>query len=104
VREREGGRAAIRSSSIRVQEGDGQRRAKRRQPTGRAYGGSSGRWKTVGLTDRVGPPASEGRRRADWAEKGGRRWAAAGLEKEGGGRAETVAQAEIQKSKKKNQF
>jgi hypothetical protein len=26
-----------------------------------------------------------GRRRADWAGKGGRRWAAAGLEKEGGG-------------------
>jgi hypothetical protein len=45
-----------------------------------------------------------GRRRADWAGKGGRRWATAGLEKEGGGRAETIAQAEIQKSKKKNQF
>jgi hypothetical protein len=39
-----------------------------------------------------------------WARKGGRRWAAAGLEKEGGGRAKTVARAEIQKSKKKNQF
>jgi hypothetical protein len=37
-----------------------------------------------------------GRRRADWAGKGGRRWAAAELEKEGGGRAETVARAEIQ--------
>jgi hypothetical protein len=34
----------------------------------------------------------------------GRRWAMAGLEKEGGGWAETVARAEIQKSKKKNQF
>jgi hypothetical protein len=45
-----------------------------------------------------------GRRRADWAGKGGRRWAAAGLEKKGGGRAETAARAEIQKSKKKNQF
>jgi hypothetical protein len=45
-----------------------------------------------------------GRRRADWARKAGRRWATAGLEKEGGGRAETVARAEIQKSKKKNQF
>jgi hypothetical protein len=41
---------------------------------------------------------------AGWAGKGGRRWAAARLEKEGGGRAETVAQAEIQKGKKKNQF
>jgi hypothetical protein len=40
----------------------------------------------------------------DWAGKGGRRWAAAGLKKEGGGRAETIARAEIQKSKKKNQF
>jgi hypothetical protein len=28
----------------------------------------------------------------------------AGLEKEGGGQAETAAQAEIQKSKKKNPF
>jgi hypothetical protein len=67
-------------------------------------GGSGGRWKTAGLTDRVGPPISEGRRRANEAGKGGRRWAAAGLEKEGGGWAKTVARAEIQKSKKKNQF
>jgi hypothetical protein len=37
-----------------------------------------------------------GRRRADWAGKGGRRRAAAGLEKKGGGRAETIARAEIQ--------
>jgi hypothetical protein len=42
------------------------------------------------------------RRRADWAGKGGRRWAAAGLEKEGGGRAESLARAEIQKSKRKS--
>jgi hypothetical protein len=48
-------------------------------------GGSGGRWKMAGLTDRVGPRVSEGRRRGDWARKGGRRWAAAGLEKEGGG-------------------
>jgi hypothetical protein len=45
-----------------------------------------------------------GRRRADWAEKGGRRGVVAGLEKEGGGRAEIAARAEIQKSKKKNNF
>jgi hypothetical protein len=41
-----------------------------------------------------------GRRRAGRARKGGRRWAAAGLERKGGGRAETIARAEIQKSKK----
>jgi hypothetical protein len=69
------------------------------------------------LTDKVGPPVSEGRRRpnrtsgagvgrigqaeqktaesdkrsrrwADWAGQGGRRWATAGLENKGGGRAE----------------
>jgi hypothetical protein len=38
----------------------------------------------------------------DWAGKEGRRWAAAGLEKKGGGRAETIARAEIQKSKRKS--
>jgi hypothetical protein len=43
-----------------------------------------------------------GRRRADWGGKGGRRWATAGLEKKGGGRAETIARAEIQKSKRKS--
>jgi hypothetical protein len=37
-----------------------------------------------------------GRRQADWAGKGGRRWAVAGLEKKGGGRAETIVRAEIQ--------
>jgi hypothetical protein len=39
-----------------------------------------------------------------WVLQGGRRWAAAGLEKEGGGRAKTAARAEIQKSKKKINF
>jgi hypothetical protein len=73
-----------------------------------------------GLTDRVGPPVSEreamaesdkrsrpgsltgwahlsvrGRRRADWAGQGGRRWVAAGLENKRGGRAETISWAEI---------
>jgi hypothetical protein len=56
-------------------------------------GGSSGRWKTAGLTDRVGPSISEG---------GGD--GPTGPEMEGGGRAETVARAEIQKSKKKINF
>jgi hypothetical protein len=37
-----------------------------------------------------------GRRRSDWAGKGGRRWATAGLEKKGGGRAKTISRAEIQ--------
>jgi hypothetical protein len=76
-------------------------------------GGSGGRWETAGLTDRVGPPVSEGEAMGrlgqkgreevahDWAGKGGRRWATAGLEKDGGGRAEIVARAEIQNSKKK---
>jgi hypothetical protein len=36
------------------------------------------RKKTAGLTDRVGPLSVRGRRRADWARKGGRRWAAVG--------------------------
>jgi hypothetical protein len=36
-----------------------------------------------------------------WAGKEGRRWAAAGLEKKGGGRAKIIARAEIQKSKRK---
>jgi hypothetical protein len=72
--------------------------------TGAPGGGGGGgarsdfrRKKTTGLSVR-------GRRRADWAGKGGRRWATARLEKDGGGRVETVARAEIQKSKKKNQF
>jgi hypothetical protein len=43
-----------------------------------------------------------GRRRADWAGKSGRRWATAGLEKEGGGQAESIARAEIQNSKRKS--
>jgi hypothetical protein len=43
-----------------------------------------------------------GRRWVDWAGKGGRRWAVAGLEKKGGGRAETIARAKIQKSKRKS--
>jgi hypothetical protein len=60
------------------------------------------RKKTAGLTDRVGPPISEGEARAGWARKGGRRWAAAGLERKGGGRAEMIAWAEIQKSKRKS--
>jgi hypothetical protein len=36
-----------------------------------------------------------------WAGKEGRRWAAARLEKKGGGRAETIARAEIPMSKRK---
>jgi hypothetical protein len=42
------------------------------------------------------PLSVRGRRRADWARKGGRIWAMAGLEKKGGGRAETISRAEIQ--------
>jgi hypothetical protein len=65
--------------------------------------GSSGRWEHVGEVAAAAPgrtsggrrrPGSltgwahqlvRGRRRVDWAGKGGRRWATAGLEKEGGG-------------------
>jgi hypothetical protein len=55
------------------------------------------RKKTAELTNRVGPPISEGKASGrlgwkgreevgrGWAGKGGRRWATAGLEKEGGG-------------------
>jgi hypothetical protein len=80
-----------------------------------------------GLTDRVGPPVSEreataesdkrsrpgaligwahlsarGRRRADWVGRGGRRWAAAGLENKGGGRAEPFLG--LKSNRVKNQF
>jgi hypothetical protein len=43
-----------------------------------------------------------GRRRAGWAGKEGRRWATAGLIRKGRGRAETIARAEIEKSKRKS--
>jgi hypothetical protein len=77
-------------------------------------GGSSGWWeragavaataagRTSGGRRRPGSLTGWGRRRADWAGKGGRRWAAAGLEKEVGGRAESIAQAKIQNSKRKS--
>jgi hypothetical protein len=55
-------------------------------------GGEGGRW--LGLGE-GGDPREEG----EWA--GGRSHGPDGKE---GGRAETVARAEIQKSKKKNQF
>jgi hypothetical protein len=92
---------AVRSSSIRVWEGDGRRRAERRQPTGWAVAARAGGGRRPGSLSGWAHLSVRGRRRAG---KGGRRWAAAGLEKEGGGRAKTVARAEIQKSKKKNQF
>jgi hypothetical protein len=42
-------------------------------------GGSGGRWKTVGLTDRVGPPVSEGEATGRLGQEGreemGRGWA-----------------------------
>jgi hypothetical protein len=36
----------------------------------RTGGGSGGRWKTVGLTDRVGPPVSEGEATGRLGQKG----------------------------------
>jgi hypothetical protein len=104
VREREGDRAAVRSSSIRVRVGDGRQHAEQRQPTGRAVTARAGGGRRSGSLTGWVHLSGRGRRRADWAGKGGRRWATAGLEKEVGGRAETVARAEIQKSKKKNHF
>jgi hypothetical protein len=66
--------------------GGGQTVACRAAATDQMGGGSSGgRWKTVGLTDRVGPPVSEGEATGrlgwkgreemghGWAGKGGRR-------------------------------
>jgi hypothetical protein len=45
-------------------------------------GGSGGRWKTAGLTDRVGPPVSEGEATGRLGRKGreevGRGWAGKG--------------------------
>jgi hypothetical protein len=94
------------------------RRRGRGAARGRGAGGGarSGFWrkKTAGLTDMVGPPVSEGEAMGrlgrkgreemgrDWARKEGRRWATAGLEKKGGGRAKTIARAQIQKSKRKS--
>jgi hypothetical protein len=60
---------------------------------------SEGRRRPGSLTRHL---SVRGRRQADWAGKGGRRWATAGLEKEGGGRAESIARAEIQNSKRKS--
>jgi hypothetical protein len=58
----------------------------RREGGGGGGGARSGfqRKKTVGLTDRVGPPISVGEATGGLGQKGGRRWAAAGLEKKGG--------------------
>jgi hypothetical protein len=45
-------------------------------------GGSGGRWKTTGITDRVGPPVSEGEAMGRLGQKGreevGRGWAGKG--------------------------
>jgi hypothetical protein len=64
-----------------------------RAPGGRRRPGSLTGWAHLSV---------RGRRRADWARKGGRRWAMAGLQKKGGGGAETIARAEIQKSKRES--
>jgi hypothetical protein len=57
--------------------------------------GQIGQAEQAGLTNRVGPPVSEREATGHWAGQGGRRWAAAGLENKGGGRAETISRAEI---------
>jgi hypothetical protein len=60
VWEREGGQAVVRSSSIRVWEGDGWWHAERRQLTGWAVAARtlSDEGDDPGLIDRVGPPVS----------------------------------------------
>jgi hypothetical protein len=95
VWEREGGGAAVRSSSIRVRKREGLRRAERWQPTGRAAAAQAGGGRRPGSLTGWAHLSVKGRRQADWAGKGGRRWAAAGLEKKRGGRAETISWAEI---------
>jgi hypothetical protein len=75
---------------------------KRRQPTERAAVAQAGGGRRPGSLTGWADLSVRGRRRTDWVRKGGRRWAMAGLEKEGGGRAETIARAEIQKSKRKS--
>jgi hypothetical protein len=67
---------------------------------GRASGGRRRPGSLTGWADL----SVRGRRRADWVGKGGRRWATTGLEKKGGGQAETIARGEIQKSKRKINF
>jgi hypothetical protein len=99
IGQKEGGRAALWFSSP-CMEGDAA--APARAVVARAL---SDEGDDPGLTERVGPPISEreataesdkwSRRRADWAGQGGRRWAATGLEKKRGGRAETISRAEI---------
>jgi hypothetical protein len=76
-------------------------RSARRQPDGRAAVARAGGGRRSGSLTGWAPLSVRGRRWADWAGKGGRRWAAAGLEKEGGGWAKSLARAEIQKSKRK---
>jgi hypothetical protein len=71
---------------------------------GEGGGAQSGfrRKKMAGLTDRVGPPVSEGEAGQAGPEREGGGGATAGLERKGGGRVETIARAEIQKSKRKS--
>jgi hypothetical protein len=82
----EGRRSGGGSIQLHPSEGEGWTVARGAVATDRTGGGGSGgRWKTAGLTDRVGPPVSEGggngrlgqKRREEvgrgWAGKGGRR-------------------------------
>jgi hypothetical protein len=112
IGQKEGGQAALRFHSPRVEGG----------AASGAGSGSLTRWAHLSVRGRRQPnrtsserePMAEpdkrsrpglligwthlsvrGRRRADWAGQGGRRWAAAGLEKKRGGRAETISRAEI---------
>jgi hypothetical protein len=90
----EGGERKRRPRDIRsrAEEVAGGARRCGRPSSGVRVSGAGGRRRSGSLTGWA-HLLVRGRRRADWAGKGGRRWAAAGLEKKGGGRAETIARA-----------
>jgi hypothetical protein len=84
------------------EEGSSGRRERTGEVAAAAPGRASGGRRRLGSLIGWAHLSVRGRRRTDWAGKGGRRWAAALLEKKGGGRAETIARAEIQMSKRKS--
>jgi hypothetical protein len=79
----EGRRPGGGSIQLHPSVGEGWMAARGAAATDRMGGGSSGgRWKTAGLTDRVGPPVSEGEAPGRLVQKGreevGRGWAGKG--------------------------
>ena len=76
--------------------GEGRTVAREAVATDRAAAAQAGGGRRPGSLTGWAHLSVRGRRRADWAGKGGRRWAAAGLEKKRGGWAKTISWAEIQ--------